>query len=77
MARSAILTPRDRLDRILDYVRKEGLTVEWILDTHPHADHFSAAPYLNEKLEAPTAIGEKVVGVRSIMSNIDGEFFEG
>ena len=47
-------------DEILAFVRERGLTVEWILDTHPHADHFSAAAYLKEKLGAPQAIGEKV-----------------
>src|SRR5258708_39035200 len=36
-------------DMILDYVHENGLTVEWILDTHPHADHFSAARYVSEK----------------------------
>ena len=44
-------------DEILDHVAKEGLTVEWILDTHPHADHFSAAHYLKGRTGAPTAIG--------------------
>src|SRR5690606_17301218 len=39
---------------------EHGLKVEWILDTHPHADHFMAAAYLKEKLGAPQAIGEKV-----------------
>lgn len=53
-------------DAILDYVRAEGLEVEWILDTHPHADHFSAAPYLKAKTGAPTAIGEKVVEVQKL-----------
>ena len=47
-------------DEILDFVAAENLDVEWILDTHPHADHFSAAAYLKDKLGAPTAIGEKV-----------------
>lgn len=40
-------------DAMLDYVKQNGLTVEWILDTHPHADHFSAARYLKEKTGAP------------------------
>ncbi len=53
-------------DRILDYVREKGLEVEWILDTHPHADHFSAARYLKAKTGAPTAIGEKVVEVQKL-----------
>ncbi|MGG2476867.1 MBL fold metallo-hydrolase, partial [Rhizobium sp. BR5] len=39
-------------DAILDYVANQGLSVEWILDTHPHADHFSAAHYLRQKTGA-------------------------
>lgn len=57
-------------DRILDFVRENGLSVEWILDTHPHADHFSAARYLKEKTGAPTAIGEKVVEVQKLWKAI-------
>ncbi|SCW80733.1 MBL fold metallo-hydrolase [Ancylobacter rudongensis] len=53
-------------DRILAFVRERGYTVEWILDTHPHADHFSAAPYLKEKTGAPTAIGERVKDVQAL-----------
>ena len=53
-------------DAILDYIAKQGLEVEWILDTHPHADHFSAARYLKGKTGAPTAIGEKVVEVQKL-----------
>lgn len=47
-------------DAILAYVAQEGLGIDWILDTHPHADHFSAAQYLKEKTGAPTAIGAHV-----------------
>ena len=57
-------------DEILDYIRAEGLEVVWVLDTHPHADHFSAAPYLSEKLGAPTAIGEKVVDVQKLWKGL-------
>jgi glyoxylase-like metal-dependent hydrolase (beta-lactamase superfamily II) len=53
-------------DAILDYIAKQGLEVEWILDTHPHADHFSAVRYLKGKTGAPTAIGEKVVEVQKL-----------
>lgn len=53
-------------DRLLDFVRERGLTVEWILDTHPHADHFSAAHYLKAKTGAPTAIGAKVRDVQAL-----------
>src|SRR5258708_26854770 len=53
-------------DAILDYVRKRDLTVDWILDTHPHADHFSAAGYLKDVTGAPAAIGERVVDVQRL-----------
>jgi glyoxylase-like metal-dependent hydrolase (beta-lactamase superfamily II) len=51
-------------DGLLDHIGKGGLTLEWILDTHPHADHLSAAAYLKEKTGVPMAIGEKVVEVQ-------------
>ena len=57
-------------DALLKEVEKRGLTVEWILDTHPHADHFSAAVYLKEKLGAPAAIGERVVEVQKLWKEI-------
>ena len=57
-------------DEILAYIEAEGLEVVWVLDTHPHADHFSAAPYLSQKLGAPTAIGEKVTGVQTLWKNL-------
>jgi uncharacterized protein (TIGR01244 family) len=57
-------------DAILDYVRDKGLTVEWILDTHPHADHFSAAQYLKEKTNARSAIGERVMDVQKLWKGI-------
>ncbi|MEX4009529.1 MBL fold metallo-hydrolase [Neoaquamicrobium sediminum] len=59
-------TATHNADAILDYVREQGFEVEWILDTHPHADHFSAARYLKEKTGAPTAIGEKVIEVQKL-----------
>lgn len=57
-------------DAILDHVRSHGLQVVWILDTHPHADHFSAARYLKAKTGAPTAIGEHVRDVQTIWAQI-------
>lgn len=63
-------TATKNADAILAYVEDEGLTVEWILDTHPHADHFSAAPYLKEKTGAPTAIGSRIVEVQEIWKGI-------
>ncbi|MBX3574053.1 MAG: MBL fold metallo-hydrolase [Mesorhizobium sp.] len=57
-------------DRMLDFIAGKGLSVEWILDTHPHADHFSAAPYLKDKTGAPTAIGDHVVEVQKLWKDI-------
>lgn len=57
-------------EEIAAYVASEGLDVVRILDTHPHADHFSAGPYLKDKLGAPTAIGEHVVEVQKLWKSI-------
>lgn len=57
-------------DRMLETVRAKDLTVDWILDTHPHADHFTAASYLKEKLGAPIAIGEHVRDVQTLWKGI-------
>lgn len=56
----------ENADAILRFVRAKGFEVEWLLETHPHADHFSAADYLKRKTGAPTAIGEKVVEVQKL-----------
>ena len=63
-------TATKNADAILEYVAAKGLEVEWILDTHPHADHFSAAHYLKSKTGAPTAIGERVVDVQNLWKGI-------
>ncbi len=63
-------TSTDDADRILQFVRDQGLSVQWILDTHPHADHFSAASYLKDKTGAPIAIGEHVKDVQQLWKKI-------
>lgn len=57
-------------DAILAYVAEQGLGIDWILDTHPHADHFSAADYLKQKTGAPTGIGERIVAVQELWKGI-------
>ncbi|WP_445620221.1 MBL fold metallo-hydrolase [Kushneria sp. Sum13] len=57
-------------DRLLEYIEREGLGVDWILDTHPHADHFSAARYLHDNTGAPTAIGRPVMRVQTLWKEI-------
>ena len=57
-------------DAILAYVAARGLTVQWILDTHLHADHLSAAHYLQRRTGAPTAIGARVVDMQRLWKGI-------
>ena len=57
-------------DKLLAHVAQHGLTVEWILDTHPHADHFSASAYLREKTGGVNAIGKPVIDVQRLWKQI-------
>ncbi len=55
---------------VLEYVAARGLNVAWILETHVHADHLTAAPYLQEKLGARTGIGSHVGEVQQTFKSI-------
>jgi glyoxylase-like metal-dependent hydrolase (beta-lactamase superfamily II) len=57
-------------DRVIDYVKTHNLKVIWLLETHAHADHFSAAPYLQEKLGGKIAIGEHIVTVQNVFGKL-------
>ena len=57
-------------ERLLDHIRANNLTLKWILDTHPHADHFSAAGYLGDLTGAPTATGRRVIEVQQLWKTI-------
>jgi glyoxylase-like metal-dependent hydrolase (beta-lactamase superfamily II) len=57
-------------DLLLHYVHEEGLKVEWHLETHAHADHFSAAPYLKERLGGRIAIGRHIRDVQVVFKRI-------
>lgn len=57
-------------DKLLAYIKKHDLHLEWILDTHPHADHFTAASYLKEKTKAPIAIGAHVKDVQTLWKKL-------
>lgn len=63
-------TGTENVQRLVDYVQKRGIEIVWILDTHPHADHFSGAHWLSEKLGAPTAIGAQVTEVQKLWKEI-------
>ncbi|MDE2516044.1 MAG: MBL fold metallo-hydrolase [Rhodospirillales bacterium] len=57
-------------ERIIEYVRAEGLRVEWLLETHVHADHLSAAPVLHRELGGTVAIGAHIRDVQSLFAPI-------
>ncbi|MCA1198823.1 MBL fold metallo-hydrolase [Sphingomonas sp. R647] len=60
-------------DAIIAYVQDEALTVTWLLETHAHADHLSAAPYLKEKLGGALAIGREIIHVQNVFGKIFNE----
>lgn len=57
-------------DRVVAYVAAQRLRVEWILETHAHADHLTAAPYLKAKLGGRTGIGEHIRAVQEVFRGI-------
>jgi glyoxylase-like metal-dependent hydrolase (beta-lactamase superfamily II) len=57
-------------ERIVAYVREQGLTLDWILETHAHADHLSSAPYLKEQLGGRVAIGERIRAVQATFKQL-------
>ena len=57
-------------DAVIAFVRERGLTVEWILETHAHADHLSAAPYLKAEVGGRTGIGEHITDVQKIFKTV-------
>jgi glyoxylase-like metal-dependent hydrolase (beta-lactamase superfamily II) len=60
----------DSACEILRFAESEDVKIEWILDTHPHADHLMAAHWLKQKVKAPNAIGEKVREIAELWRDI-------
>ncbi|HFQ14768.1 MAG TPA: MBL fold metallo-hydrolase [Rhodobacteraceae bacterium] len=60
-------------DKIIDFVKANDLDVEWLLETHAHADHLSAAPYLQEKLGGKLAIGRDIITVQEVFGKVFNE----
>ena len=61
----------DNIDTILRYAEYQGLEIDWILDTHPHADHLMASSLLKDKLNKPNGIGERVTEIADLW----GEYY--
>ena len=60
-------------DELIAWVKAEGLTCEWIIDTHVHADHLTAAPYIKSQLGGVTAIGDQISVVQKVFKGIFNE----
>ena len=60
-------------DRIIDYVRANDLDVQWLIETHAHADHLSAAPYIQGLLGGKIGIGEHIVDVQNVFGKVFNE----
>ena len=60
-------------DRIIDFIRENGLTVEWLIETHVHADHLSGAPYIQGKLGGRIGIGENIRIVQDTFGKVFNE----
>lgn len=66
-------TSHESADAMIAYVRAENLKVAWLLETHAHADHLSAAPYLQERLGGQLVIGAEIVTVQTVFGRIFNE----
>ena len=67
----------DHADMIIDYVTTQNLDVEWLIETHVHADHLSAAPYIQQKLGGKIGISDRISEVQTVfgkMFNAGTEF---
>jgi glyoxylase-like metal-dependent hydrolase (beta-lactamase superfamily II) len=70
-------TATTQADRLIAFVRQHQLQVQWLLETHAHADHLSAAPYLRRQLGGKIAIGESIAKVQDVFKslfNLEAEF---
>ena len=63
----------EHADMLIDEIRRQGLKLEWIIETHAHADHLSAAPYIQEKLGGRIGIGENIKIVQEVFGKIFNE----
>ena len=63
----------DHADELIRQVQSQGLTLEWIIETHVHADHLSAAPYIQQKLGGKIGIGAKIMVVQETFGKVFNE----
>jgi len=66
-------TSTTSVDAVIDHVLAEGLEVQWLLETHAHADHLSAAPLLQARLGGQLAIGREIIRVQEVFGKVFNE----
>ena len=66
-------TSHGSADALIAYVREQDLTIEWLLETHAHADHLSDAPYLQQQLGGTLVIGREIVTVQNVFAGVFNE----
>ncbi|NLR72171.1 MBL fold metallo-hydrolase [Novosphingobium sp. ERN07] len=66
-------TSHGSADAVIAYVREQGLTLDWLLETHAHADHLSDAPYLQQQLGGTLVIGCEIVTVQNVFAGVFNE----
>ena len=63
----------DHADTLIAEVKERGLTLDWIIETHVHADHLSAAPYIQTKLGGKIGVGDKIMVVQETFGKVFNE----
>ncbi|PRZ45709.1 MBL fold metallo-hydrolase [Tritonibacter scottomollicae] len=63
----------DHADELIRQIEARGLKLEWIIETHVHADHLSAAPYIQDKLGGKIGVGEKITVVQDVFGKVFNE----
>lgn len=63
----------DHADELIRQIEAQGLTLEWIIETHVHADHLSAAPYIQEKLGGKIGVGSNITIVQNVFGKVFNE----
>ena len=66
-------TDTSSADKIIAHIKSEGLKLEWILESHVHADHLSAAPYIQEQIGGKIGIGDRITVIQDTFGKVFNE----
>ena len=63
-------TRTDSADKVISSIKQQGLTIAWLIETHVHADHLSAAPYIQKQLGGTIAISDQITHVQDMFGDL-------